>query len=264
MRDNFIDIHNHCAWDIDDGMKDIQNARISLAQAQSDGIKAIIATPHFIPGQQSEEAIRVMNERIGELTELAKQFDIDVYPGSELFMNDAYLDMIEDQSFNTLANTNYVLVEFNVRKELSRDTHDVEDRLYEIKVRGYIPVIAHVERYFHKKIDMERVQEWVDMGYIIQINRTSILGMNGDVCQHNAKKLIEGGCAHIIASDTHRSNGTRICVLSDAFAYIKKQYGEETANILCKENPWSIIQGDAMKSIPEQKKSVFQRLWKRS
>lgn len=80
------------------------------------------------------------------------------------FLNQSYLDMINDKMINSINNTKYVLVEFDVRKELSSRTESVEDKLYENSIRGYIPVIAHVERYFHGKLDFDCVSEWLNLG----------------------------------------------------------------------------------------------------
>lgn len=46
-----------------------------------------------------------------------------------------------------IENTSYLLVEFDVRKELGKE-YEVEDYLYEIEIKGYKPIIAHAERYF--------------------------------------------------------------------------------------------------------------------
>lgn len=263
MRKGFIDIHNHCAWDIDDGMESMEDAMISLDLAHKDGIRAIVATPHFVPGTYTKGDVDEINSRIEDLKQLAKDYDIEIYAGAEVFLNHSYLDMIDDNMFNTINNTKYVLVEFDVRKELSSRTESVEDKLYEISVRGYIPVVAHVERYFHGKIDIDRVREWANLGYVIQVNRTSLLGMHGDASKRNAHKLIESGLAHVVASDTHRAVGTRVCLMSDVYDYIEGQYGTDIADVLCVTNPTHIIHGDEVEDIPEQKKSLFKKLFRK-
>lgn len=259
----FIDIHNHCAWDIDDGMESEEKACISLQQAQQDGITAIIATPHFVPGLYSEQDIFEINARIHELKSLAEQYGIQIYSGAEVFLNSSYLDMIDSKLFNTLAESDYVLVEFDVRKELGSED-EVEDKLYEIAIRGYTPIIAHVERYFHGQVNMKRVEGWIKQGYGIQINRTSLNGAHGSICKEHAQQLLDAGFVHVIASDTHRSNGTRICKLSDVYASIMHTYGKQTADILCIENPKRIIANQELQCIPVVKKSMLKRLWKRS
>ena len=52
---NFIDIHNHFAWDIDDGMESKEQAMLALEGAKKDGVQAIISTPHFIQENKIEK-----------------------------------------------------------------------------------------------------------------------------------------------------------------------------------------------------------------
>ena len=90
----FIDIHNHFAWDIDDGMESREQAEIALKKAYADGVRVIVSTPHFIPGKQDKNDVAFMNQRIEELKVLAKQYGIEVYSGSEIFLDDDFLDML--------------------------------------------------------------------------------------------------------------------------------------------------------------------------
>ena len=260
---NFIDIHNHTAWEIDDGMPTKEDAIKTLENAKKDGIAAIISTPHFVPATQDETDFNKMNERIQELKELAKAYDITVYSGSEVFLNHEYLDMIDNKQFNTLAESHYILVEFDVRRNMDHIDY-AEDYLYELIVRDYVPIVAHVERYFPKGIDLERVQSWVDMGCYVQINRTSILGTHGDVCRKNAEKLLSNGMAHVIASDAHRSEGHRITKLSDVYEYVEKEYGKLNAQLLLRDNPYHIVHDEKLEDMQvTKKKSLFDRIRKR-
>lgn len=259
----FIDTHCHLAWDIDDGMENEKNAMIALENASRDGITAIIATPHFVPGIIDKEMYLSMNRRIKELQQLAKGYDISIYSGCELFLNHEYLDVLDSGFVNTLADTDYLLVEFDVRKNMKHN-EDAEDMLYEIQVRNKVPVIAHAERYFHDGVDIKRIKEWISMGCYIQVNRTSILGHHGYTAMKNAEQLIHCGLAHIIASDAHSCNGNRVCKLSDVYRIINDDYGKETADLLCINNPQHILHNEEMEAIPKvEKVSLFGKLWKR-
>lgn len=260
----FIDIHNHFAWDIDDGMESREQAEIALRGAYHDGVRAIVATPHFIPGRQGRQDVDEMNQRIEELKELGKAYDIQIFAGSEIFLNDDYLDMIDSELFNTLAGSGYALCEFDVRKNID-DNEEAEDILYEFTVRNMIPVIAHAERYFHKGVDLDRVQEWIDSGYVIQINRTSLMGMHGETAKKNAWKLLHHGMAHVVASDAHRAQGNRICKLSDAYEVVSRELGKANADLLFYYNPLHLISNEEVEEmeIEKKKKSFFDRFKRR-
>lgn len=263
MVDEFIDVHSHIAWGVDDGIEDVIQARKALQMAMQDKITTMIATPHFIPGRFTQKEFDEISQRMNELKVVAKTFKIEIYTGCEFFLNDDYFQMLEAKMFYPLANSNYVLMEFDVRKNIGNE-QEVEDKFYEFIIRGYRPIIAHAERYFHQGIDLDRIENWIEMGCYIQVNRTSLLGLGGKMSQKNAEALLRAGLVHVIGSDMHRSEGTRIAQLSDAYELIKREYGSANADLLCKENAQRILNNEALVMMEKvEKKKRFSKLWKR-
>ena len=256
----FIDTHTHITWGIDDGIQTLNECIEVLHQCEEDGIERVIATPHFIPGRHDKKTVLKMVNRMQEVQNLCEQHGIKYYPGSEVFLNRDYLDMIDAKLFFTLANSRYLLCEFNVRENIGT-MNRVEDRLYELCIRHYTPIVAHVERYFHEGIDIDRVRSWIQMGCKVQVNRTSIMGLHGKVIQKNAMELLENEIVHVVATDTHRTNGSRIAKLSDAYDIIQKRFGEENAQILTYYNPLHIIENEKLEDMKEvvKKKHLFFR-----
>ena len=259
----FIDIHNHFAWDVDDGMDTKEHALCALQHAHEDGIQTIIATPHLVPGVHPLSHIQTLKNRILELKELAKSCDISIYSGCELFLNSSYFEFIECENLLTLADSKYLLCEFDVRKDINHN-EEAESMLYEIMVRDLVPVIAHVERYFHSSLDLNRIQEWIDAGYIIQVNRTSFLGYHGKQAKKNAFTLLNRGMIHIVASDAHRFEGARIAKLSDVYKLIADEVGTYNAKLLLFDNPNHILNHEAIVSMKAiQKQTWISRLLRR-
>ena len=114
----FIDIHGHYAWDIDDGMPSLEDAKKALEKAKNNRISTIVATPHVVSGKHTLKDLEVIKDRIHDLKELAKVYNIAVLEGCELFLNHDYLEALEQNIFIPIENTHYLLVEFDVRKEL--------------------------------------------------------------------------------------------------------------------------------------------------
>lgn len=255
----FIDIHSHIAWGIDDGMPSMEDAQSSLELARNDGIVGICSTPHFIPGQLD---VSIYNEIVSRQMELKEMSSIPIYCGGEVMMNSEFIDGLAMEIYPTLNSSRYMLVEYNVL----RDIHSIEyrdDCLYELKVRGYIPVIAHIERYFHSELDYSIIENWIDMGCVLQINRTSILGMHGKKIQSNALSFLDNGYCDVIATDAHRANGSRISMLSDVYSVVGKRIGFDNADILMYTNPKRILEDKDILNIEVVKKkkrfSFFRR-----
>ena len=87
----FIDIHGHYAWGIDDGIANQDEAIKALKLAKENNISSIVATPHVVPGTHNETDIQHFKKRINDLKLLAQQENITVYEGCELFLNHDYI-----------------------------------------------------------------------------------------------------------------------------------------------------------------------------
>lgn len=257
----YIDIHGHYAWDIDDGMPNRHDALEALQIARQNNITKIVATPHIVPGSHTVEDIQIVRARIQELKQLAKNVDIKVYEGCEFFLNHDYLSALQNNVFIPIENTQYLLVEFDVRKELGNE-EEVEDFLYEIEMLGYIPIVAHIERYFKQRADLKRIQGFIDNGYIIQMNGGSLLGVHGKTVQKNAFEILDQGLVHVIATDTHRCEGRRVPCMQTVYNKLCKTYGDQMLRILMYENPCHIINNEKVKLI-ESRPSFFKKLFKR-
>ncbi len=53
------------------------------------------------------------------------------------------------------------------------------DVLYELKIRGINPIIAHPERYKFIHEDISNINKLIEEGYLFQINAGSLLGVFG-------------------------------------------------------------------------------------
>lgn len=245
MPQAFIDLHSHIAWDVDDGIKTKEDAIKALEQAKEDGIMGICSTPHVICGKTDTNAFQNILLRQQELMEIAREMGVYIYSGAEMFMNIDFLDSLDNGIFQTLNESRYMLVEF----DLSRDIHYIsyiDEYLNELFCRGFIPIIAHVERFFPTGLDLEMVENWLDMGCLLQINRTSLMGFQGKVIQRNAHHLVKNKMTHLVASDTHRTVGNRIEKLSDAYQVVIKLTDTEYADQLFLRNPLIILDDEVL------------------
>lgn len=245
MPQAFIDLHSHIAWDVDDGIKTKEDAIKALEQAIEDGIMGICSTPHVICGKTDTNAFQNILLRQQELMEIAKEMGVYIYSGAEMFMNIDFLDSLDNGIFQTLNESRYMLVEF----DLSRDIHYIsyiDEYLDELFCRGFIPIIAHVERFFPTGLDLEMVENWLEMGCLLQTNRTSLMGFQGKVIQRNAHHLVKNKMIHLVASDTHRTVGNRIEKLSDAYQVVIKLTNTEYADQLFLRNPLIILDDEVL------------------
>ncbi len=65
---------------------------------------------------------------------LATEYNIDILDGCELLLNHDYQKALDQNLFIPIENTQYVLVEFDVRKEIGNE-QEIEERLYDVQFK---------------------------------------------------------------------------------------------------------------------------------
>ncbi len=224
MQDKLIDIHCHILPDIDDGPKTIDESLKMVAHAVEQGIGSIIATPHYIPGEIEYdvedvfERVNLLQERIDEVGMKCR-----IYPGMELYLCPELISHIDNGKVIPLGkDSKYLLVEFPGR-ELSPNLIDL---LHEIKIRGYIPIVAHPERNLGIVENPLLINEILQHNVLLQINASSLLGRNGKRTERLAVELIEQGLVSFVASDGH-STGRRAIHLGTAKDVLKSNLAND-------------------------------------
>ena len=258
-----IDMHCHILPGIDDGASDLEEALEMARIAESEGIKKIVNTSHFHPefkytmGEELVEAINIFNVALK-----ANKIDLEVLIGNEIYYTDEIIEELHNLNFHTLNNSKYLLIEFspmNVPKNLA-------DVVYEVKLKGYIPVLAHVERYNNIIENPNIIYDCIKEGAIIQVNASSILGKHGKEIKKVSDILLDNNMIHIVASDAHGSERRRP-QLREAYEFVKNKYSEETADNLFKNNQSLIIENKDIiiprASMYEEKRGLFSKLFKR-
>lgn len=259
-----IDLHCHILPEVDDGAKCMGEAIEMAMIAKEDGIKKIIATPHYHPEfkyLKGQELNKVYEEFKNELNK--NEIDIEIYIGNEIYFTYDLIDNISELDFYTLNNSKYILIEFPPTNFPSNLCNIV----YELKQKGFIPVLAHVERYMKVHDDPEIIYDCIKTGAIIQINGSSIMGKNGKELQRLCNLLISRNMVHLVSSDAHGS-GRRRPLLKEAYEYIEKKFSKDLADELFINNAQCIIDNkdiiikEPLEKLPE-KRGFLKRLFRR-
>lgn len=205
-----IDIHCHILPGIDDGAPDIEESAEMVRSAAQNGIQAIIATPHFTDFERIDEFLYNRDAAIETFEEMLEDFDykVAVGYGAEVFLNSKVFTA-GDLDEITLNKSRYMLCEYTLKPF---DTERAVIYAEEILGRGYIPIIAHPERYITFAQNPEIVNELWDMGCMFQVNASSLAGHGGEEMQEFTEALILRGFADFVATDahSHRRRNNRI------------------------------------------------------
>ena len=235
-----IDLHTHILPGVDDGSQDIETSLNMVYTAYKSGVRHLVATPHFYPGYYENYASVELEQKFNAFKDTLSQERIPVhlYKGMEILGTDHLCEDLLNGRVWTLNGTKYFLVEF----EFDADPEYCSKILADSKDIGYIPIVAHPERYYFVQDDPALVYEWFHLGYGIQVNKGSVLGFFGKREQRIADSLIRHRIVTCTASDAHGLK-TRTASLSHLREYLSETYGNEYCHLLMEENPGRILDG---------------------
>lgn len=221
-----VDIHTHILPYVDDGSPDMETSVELIKYEINQGVTDIFITPHYFRFREFlstyEENAMIFNDLLAEIKK--QNMNINLYLGNEIFCDQLTLKYLEAKTVIPLGGSKYVLVEFS----LYHDTGAIPEAINDLTAIGYIPIIAHPERYTY----LTQIADYTmmkKMGARIQVNVGSILGDYGHKVKKFVFKLIKNNLVDFVASDIHnfRRSGLR-----DAFEVIKKRFSPETAERL--------------------------------
>jgi len=208
-----VDIHSHLIPGIDDGVKTIYQAAYILEELEKFGIQKVITTPHVMQQVWPNSSTVITNnfKKIKEVLPKLGISKITLQTSAEYMMDDLFFELIKKNDILPL-HKNYILVEMSTFDP----PMNLKEILFEIKVAGYIPILAHPERYsFYHQNDLKKYAELKEQGFLLQINLLSLIGYYGDSVKSIAEKLIDKGYIDFTGTDIH--NYHHLGILEEGF-----------------------------------------------
>ena len=242
-----IDIHNHVLPKLDDGSKSIDMSIDMLELAENQGITEVVSTVHYqhpkfdnlrITYEKMLERIYILEKHLDK-----KSIGIKIHPGAEVYYYPNLLQLIENP-LTTMGNGKYMLVEFHPHH--IPEGH--KNELFNLKMSGVTPIIAHPERYKIIQNDINKVLEWMDIGCLIQVDAGSVLGTLGKAAQIASEVIIKNRWCQILCSDAH-DNRNRNFNLKDAVELIENWVGKNAYSLVY-DNPKAVLSGEKVKIDP--------------
>ena len=114
---------------------------------------------------------------------------------------------IKDDPLSTI-HGNYMLIEFHIHH--IPESH--RQQLFDLKMSGVTPIIAHPERYKEVQEDISFITSWLELGCIIQVDAGSPLGLLEQKAELASERIINNGWCHIIGSDSHDNKTRNFCL----------------------------------------------------
>lgn len=199
LLNGFVDIHCHILPGLDDGAKNVDDSREMLLAYQNMHFKKLIATPHILKGSYPNTKTSIFGSYEKLNTVLEKEINIVEHAAAEHMLDEGFEQMVKEKSLLPLKD-NYVLVEMSYFQK----PVNLSELIFKMEHQGYVPVLAHPERYnFIKKLD--EFHHLKKTGCLFQLNLLSLSTHYGEHVQEKAKLLLKNDFYDFAATDAHHS-----------------------------------------------------------
>lgn len=233
----YVDLHAHLLFAVDDGAPDLDAAVAMVETVAALGFSQLYATPHqragmFMPSREAIDAARVqLNET------LRGRGGPTVGLGFENFWDEVLADRIAADHIPSYDDGAAFL--FEVATGLMPP--GLERVLFDLRLKGRLPVLAHPERYVAIQDQLERAESLGRTAALV-IDLAALDGAHGRPQMRTARRLLQAGLVHAAATDIHRAeDGASIAA---GMTWVRKNLGPSALDILLGENPRRILEGE--------------------
>lgn len=250
-----IDIHAHVLPGLDDGPRAIDETMTMLRIAESEGIRTVVATPHFDGTNATVPSLAASVLRVVQREVARSGLDVRVLGGFEVALSPALPGAGVDVHELGLNGSRYILVEAPVAFWPAY----VEECLFWLQSQGLQPILAHAERYATLQTHSERASALSDRGILLQVNGGSLIGTEGRDEHRCAESLLRRGLVDFIGSDCHSAKRRRPA-LRAAAAKASRVVGAAAVEHLIRHNPRAVTLDQDLPACPAPEQSWLTQL----
>lgn len=218
-----IDLHTHILPKMDDGSKSAEESVEMLKMQAKQGVRCVIATPHFYAEQESPQEFLCRRQKAHErlTAEIKRQQLEEQLPEIRLGAEVRYFEGISHSSAVqqlTIEGSDLLLLEMPFVSWSKRILQEVKIMQ---RQSGVSVLLAHVERYRSTQgFFLERKLE--EIGALVQCNAEFFLNKKS---RKKALHLFEQGKIHLLGSDCHNCT-VRPPNLGEAMQLLTEQFGD--------------------------------------
>lgn len=235
-----FDIHCHLVPHVDDGSRSMDMTMEMLESAYRQGVRGMIVTPHFRADmfETPRDEVQFQFERMRAAAK-ERYSDLHLFLGCEYHADLDIAGSVDRDSRYRMNGSRYVLVEFS-EADAPRYIRDV---CRAVSGSGYLPIVAHAERYDAITGNPGLIDELHDFGCYIQINANSIIGEDGFSMKRFCGKLLRNDRVDFIGSDAHNLK-SRASHIGKCAERIARKYGRGLMEALMIENPVCVVRDE--------------------
>tara|TARA_Y100001954_G_C15750657_1_gene573475 strand:+ start:335 stop:1081 length:747 start_codon:yes stop_codon:yes gene_type:complete len=200
---DYVDIHSHILPGLDDGCKNINESEEITNKLKELAFNKLIFTPHIINGLYNNDLISIKTcfEKFNKNNPSKLSLDY----ACEYMIDESLIEKADNKKLITIGDK-YVLLEMSYLSE----PINLNEILFQIQTNGYIPIIAHPERY---RFWFEKFKKFIklkDRGCLFQLNLLSSIGYYGKDIAKFCDKLLKNNMIDFTGTDIHNINQSNL------------------------------------------------------
>ncbi|HEA30871.1 MAG TPA: histidinol phosphatase [Leeuwenhoekiella sp.] len=198
--DGYTDIHNHILPGIDDGAQNIEESLALVNELNALGVSHFICTPHTM-GDYYPNTPETIHTAASTLRKslAATENKSQLKASSEYMLDEEFSAHLKAGDLLPFTDDKHLLVEISYLQP----PINLEELLFDLTHAGYIPILAHPERYtyYHKK--PEYYAELQRLGCVLQLNALSLSDYYGTSVKKMALELLDKDLYSFLGTDVH-------------------------------------------------------------
>ena len=194
------DMHSHLLPGLDDGLKTIEESVACINELYNLGYRKLICTPHIISDMYPNDRKTIL-PKLDEVRKALRENNIQMtVEAAAEYMVDLEMEkyVLSGEPLLTFGD-NFILIEMSY----VAPSPNIEQMIFQLRIKGLQPVLAHPERYIFYHNDFENYQRFVDLGCLLQLNLLSLLGYYGKQIKLIAEKLLKNKMIDLVGTDMH-------------------------------------------------------------
>jgi len=197
-----VDMHSHILPGLDDGLKELNQSISLIIQLKELGYKKLIFTPHILSDlyPNTRETILPKLDLVRET--LTKQnIPVQIDAAAEYMIDHDFSQLVSKSKRDDLLTINkkYILVEMSYLAP----SPNFESVIFDLRMLGLIPILAHPERYSYFHRQFEQYDRFKELGCRLQVNLLSLSGAYGPDVKKAAEKLFKKQMVDFVGTDMH-------------------------------------------------------------
>ena len=194
--ERFTDWHCHLLPGVDDGVQTMEEALQILASYERLKVKEVWLTPHIMEDIPNSTAM--LRTRYAELKSAYKG-PIILRLASENMLDNLFEERLAQGDLLPLGKEGKHLL---VETSYFNPPYGLHNILLRIKSKGYVPVLAHPERYVY--MEQEDYEQLKRLNVAFQLNLPSLVEAYGTDAKRKSKWLLKKMYYQFTGTDTHK------------------------------------------------------------